>query len=188
MSRVGGFSESDAIRIGHAVRVIEKGGIEHPFHRRQVPVIAGSELVVLRNADTTFLGRITDTGITTTIDATYGSDTISDVDGAYINTVIPPGCFFWALQLSTGWHAVSGGVTYIEGTINSDLDLVYPGFDNSGSYEQDIPVGVTQLCDEVELVEGMKAGAIYLGGGDYTGQPGSFGFRVIHTCCPPDPD
>jgi hypothetical protein len=175
--------------LAEANRMIRGAPVHRGGKRRNYPIGGGGGGPKLfTNTDDIFLGPVDITGVQSSGEATRNGvgTVVPDMNGSRIQTVIPPGMQFWAVQHQGEWVAQSGGIFYTEGTIDGDGNLVYPGYTSD---DDNIPVELAvAFCDEDELVEGTIVGAMFLGDGFFTGRPGSFGFRVIKDCCPPDPE
>jgi hypothetical protein len=157
--------------------------------RARYPVGAGGgkdvlmKYVIPNGTDNKYLGPMDQNGVQVSGKAELVDGVISgvgandgtqyDVDATYFRAVVAPDDYFWARKGNAKYWAVAGGVTYIDGLIDSDGRLAA----EAGS--STIAVDIISRCGD-EFIEGQSIAVIFR----YVAIDGG-SFRVVDVCCPP---
>lgn len=167
-----------------AVAAVNRGGMEHPFHRRQLPVGTGTYLGLAQYGtdNDLYLGPMDQTGVqiegTGTMLGTPGQTSPEpdrDIDATYLRSVVAPGDFFWGVDTGETIYAVCGGTTFLVGDVDDDLTIL--------THYTNIRVAYGPFCGGTQgdnYVMGQQLGIMFT----WT-YPNGGGFVVITNCCPP---
>lgn len=193
MTQVVGFTPEDWPIARDAINAVRRGGLEHPFHRRQSPVSSGDELILIKYTDTAAaLGPRNSGGIQFEGDCEIydhlvtGAATPSPIptgtaNGTYSVGVTLPGQFAWA-RFSDGKYFVQGGSHYLEGVLQDDIPANSSGgMLCSEDGIDDVEITVNARCDQT-YVSGTRVGAgvrPFIGG-----SPNQCQITILWACCP----